>query len=60
MDSDSKAAVETADQLGMTAYEYNSLIASNNSIEIVLRQALQDALPQGNVMMTYGIYTAEH
>eukprot|EP00971_Amphidinium_carterae_P180522 3580430-Amphidinium_carterae.1 len=48
MDSDGKAAVETTDQLGMSNYEYNTLIASSNSIEVVLRQALTDALPQGN------------
>eukprot|EP00971_Amphidinium_carterae_P194964 3868742-Amphidinium_carterae.1 len=59
MDSESKAAVETTDQLGMSNYEYNTLIASNNSIEIVLRQALTEALPQGNSMLNYGIYTAE-
>eukprot|EP00971_Amphidinium_carterae_P037034 727786-Amphidinium_carterae.1 len=59
MDSESKAAVETTDQLGMSNYEYNTLIASNNSIEVVLRQALTEALPQGNSMLTYGIYTAE-
>eukprot|EP00971_Amphidinium_carterae_P294000 5837171-Amphidinium_carterae.1 len=59
MDSDAKAAVETTDQLGMSNYEYNTLIASSNSIEVVLRQALTEALPQGNSMLTYGIYTAE-
>eukprot|EP00971_Amphidinium_carterae_P017989 354517-Amphidinium_carterae.1 len=59
MDSNVKAAVETADQLGMASYGYNTLIASNNSIEIVLRQALQEALPQGNAMLTFGIYAAE-
>eukprot|EP00971_Amphidinium_carterae_P214685 4260291-Amphidinium_carterae.1 len=59
MDSNSKAAVESADQLGMASYKYNTLIVSNNSIEIVLRQALTEALPQGNAMVTYGIYTAE-
>eukprot|EP00971_Amphidinium_carterae_P342551 6481892-Amphidinium_carterae.1 len=48
MDSEAKAAVETTDQLGMSNYEYNTLIASDNSIEVVLRQALTEALPQGN------------
>eukprot|EP00971_Amphidinium_carterae_P024300 479626-Amphidinium_carterae.4 len=43
----------------MVAHEYNSLIASTNSIEIVLRQALSEALPQGNTMLQFGIYTTE-
>eukprot|EP00971_Amphidinium_carterae_P105050 2080064-Amphidinium_carterae.1 len=34
MSGNDKAAVETADQLGMASHEYNTLIASNNSIEI--------------------------
>eukprot|EP00971_Amphidinium_carterae_P329551 6462079-Amphidinium_carterae.1 len=59
MSSTDKAAVETTDQLGMAAQEYNSLIASTNSNEIVLRQALTEALPQGNTMLTFGIYTSE-
>eukprot|EP00971_Amphidinium_carterae_P252173 5006793-Amphidinium_carterae.3 len=45
MSSTEKAAVETSDQLGMAVQEYNTLIASTNSIEIVLRQALTEALP---------------
>eukprot|EP00971_Amphidinium_carterae_P297948 5920401-Amphidinium_carterae.1 len=57
--SNDKAAVETTDQPGMAAQEYNTLIASTNSIELVLRQALTEALPQGNTMLQFGIYTTE-
>eukprot|EP00971_Amphidinium_carterae_P191043 3791390-Amphidinium_carterae.1 len=59
MDSDAKAAVETTDQLGISNYKYNTLIASSNSIKVVLRQALTKTLSQENSMLTYGIYTAK-
>eukprot|EP00971_Amphidinium_carterae_P096103 1901727-Amphidinium_carterae.1 len=46
---------EAAEQMRVIAENYNQLVTSTNPFEIVLRQALCKALPQGNNMLVNGM-----
>eukprot|EP00971_Amphidinium_carterae_P230378 4572141-Amphidinium_carterae.1 len=54
-----KATLEANEQMGVIASDYNAFIASTNSMEVVLRQAFRDALPQGSKMLMTGIVNSD-
>eukprot|EP00971_Amphidinium_carterae_P113283 2244145-Amphidinium_carterae.1 len=60
LSSTQKTLFEANEQIDVIAGGgYNQLVTSSNSIEILLRQALSDALPQGSKMLMKGIVNSE-
>eukprot|EP00971_Amphidinium_carterae_P142019 2812969-Amphidinium_carterae.1 len=50
---------QITEQMGLVIHGCNARVASFNSIQVVLRQCLVDALPQGQKMLTKGIFETE-
>eukprot|EP00971_Amphidinium_carterae_P253676 5036058-Amphidinium_carterae.2 len=54
-----RTIIEAEEQMRVIAGNYNTMVTSTNPLEIVLRQALCDALPQGHHVLVNGIVDSD-